>query len=207
MSTQTVLLIDADRRFGQFLEGLLSAAGFYVRGPYPELAEVLGRHDPDLVVMDPVGRGPAARQPALAAARRLFPKAALAVVSADLSDAALADSMLAGAVAHLGKDMTEAGLLHGLQLALSGHAVFPDRAMSLLDPSDKRANVHDLSPREAQILSCLLASPSNRAIADRLNISESTVKMHFKNLLRKIGAANRTQAAIWAMDHGITPMP
>jgi two-component system nitrate/nitrite response regulator NarL len=43
---------------------------------------------------------------------------------------------------------------------------------------------------------------SNKAIANRLGITEATVKVHLKSLLRKIGAANRTQAAIWALNNG-----
>jgi len=61
-----------------------------------------------------------------------------------------------------------------------------------------------LSVRETQILRFLLSGYSNKAIARQLNIAEATVKVHLKGVLRKVNAANRTQAAIWALSHGLT---
>lgn len=55
-----------------------------------------------------------------------------------------------------------------------------------------------LSAREAQILRCLTEGSSNKVIARRLAITEATIKVHVKTILRKIGVANRTQAAMWA---------
>lgn len=57
-----------------------------------------------------------------------------------------------------------------------------------------------LSDRELEILNCLVSGHSNKVIARRCNITESTVKVHLKAILRKIRVANRTQAAVWAMD-------
>jgi two-component system nitrate/nitrite response regulator NarL len=58
---------------------------------------------------------------------------------------------------------------------------------------------HRLSTKEIAILQCLVHGDSNKLIARKIQISESTVKVHIKAILRKIRAANRTQAAIWAM--------
>ncbi|MEE1612496.1 response regulator transcription factor [Microvirga sp. CF3016] len=55
-----------------------------------------------------------------------------------------------------------------------------------------------LSNREAEILTCLRDGAPNKVIARKLNLSEATVKVHVKTILKKIGACNRTQAAIWA---------
>src|SRR3546814_4975603 len=60
----------------------------------------------------------------------------------------------------------------------------------------------NLSERGSEILECLVQGASNKMIANRLNITEGTVKVHMKSLLRKIDAANRTQAAIWALNAG-----
>jgi two-component system nitrate/nitrite response regulator NarL len=59
---------------------------------------------------------------------------------------------------------------------------------------------HDLSRRELTILRCLTSGASNKMIARELDISEATVKVHVKAILRKIRVHNRTQAAIWAMN-------
>ncbi len=58
-----------------------------------------------------------------------------------------------------------------------------------------------LSAREAEILRCLMDGAPNKIIARKLDVAEATVKVHVKAILRKIGATNRTQAALWAMDH------
>jgi two-component system nitrate/nitrite response regulator NarL len=59
-----------------------------------------------------------------------------------------------------------------------------------------------LSEREAQILDGLVKGHANKIIARTCDISEATVKVHMKSILRKIRVANRTQAAIWALEHG-----
>jgi two-component system nitrate/nitrite response regulator NarL len=61
-----------------------------------------------------------------------------------------------------------------------------------------------LSEREEQILYCLVRGFPNKVIARELDIAETTVKVHMKSLLRKLRAENRTQAAIWAMNHSQT---
>jgi two-component system, NarL family, nitrate/nitrite response regulator NarL len=60
-----------------------------------------------------------------------------------------------------------------------------------------------LSHREHQVLICLARGESNKAIARLCHISEATVKVHLKAILRKTNARNRTQAAIWAIEHGL----
>jgi two-component system nitrate/nitrite response regulator NarL len=59
------------------------------------------------------------------------------------------------------------------------------------------------SHRELEILSCLSCGDSNKIIARTCHIAESTVKIHLKSILRKIHVQNRTQAAIWAIQHGL----
>jgi len=59
-------------------------------------------------------------------------------------------------------------------------------------------SVRKLSSREAEILTCLKDGAPNKVIARKLNLSEATVKVHVKTILKKIGARNRTQAALWA---------
>lgn len=58
-----------------------------------------------------------------------------------------------------------------------------------------------LSSREAEILHCLMQGAPNKVIARKLDVAEATVKVHIKAILRKIRVANRTQAAMWAVNH------
>jgi two-component system, NarL family, nitrate/nitrite response regulator NarL len=70
-------------------------------------------------------------------------------------------------------------------------------------PADMQRHV-GLSERESQILGCLVNGLSNKAIARELHITEATVKVHVKGLLRKTRASNRTQVAIWALNSGLS---
>jgi DNA-binding NarL/FixJ family response regulator len=63
-----------------------------------------------------------------------------------------------------------------------------------------------LSDREHQILACLAEGHANKTIGRMLNITEGTVKVHIKSLLRKLKVRNRTQAAIWALDHSASAL-
>ncbi|MFC4173456.1 LuxR C-terminal-related transcriptional regulator [Microvirga sp. GCM10011540] len=65
-------------------------------------------------------------------------------------------------------------------------------------PKSLASTRHNLSVREAEVLNCLMEGAPNKIIARKLDLAEATVKVHVKAVLRKIGAANRTQAAMWA---------
>ncbi|MGC2074916.1 MAG: response regulator transcription factor [Xanthobacteraceae bacterium] len=67
----------------------------------------------------------------------------------------------------------------------------------------KKTNGTLLSHREHQVLICIAHGQSNKGIARAYDISEATVKVHLKAILRKTNAQNRTQAAIWAIEHGL----
>ncbi|ANY83723.1 hypothetical protein BB934_36395 (plasmid) [Microvirga ossetica] len=90
--------------------------------------------------------------------------------------------------------------------AVVGQALLEQSRQSMLDaqeiqmaPAAKR--VGRLTDREAAILQCLTQGASNKMIAHRLGIAEVTVKVHIKSILRKVQAANRTRAAMWARQH------
>ena len=69
------------------------------------------------------------------------------------------------------------------------------------DQSSPDPRVGKLSPRETVILQSLMGGEANKIIARKLEITEATIKVHVKSILRKIGAANRTQAAMWANEN------
>jgi len=110
-------------------------------------------------------------------------------------------------------------LIRSLELVMLGEAVLPTDIMALLlDAVPAASGVQDqgeagagsdcsdpklrkLSTREAEILHCLTEGAPNKLIARKLDVAEATVKVHIKAILRKIGAANRTQAAMWATAH------
>ncbi len=106
-------------------------------------------------------------------------------------------------------------LIKSLELVMLGESVLPfevvrsivDRAPhdeplqdNMAEPKLSDLNGCKLSAREAQILGCLTQGAPNKIIARKFDITEATIKVHVKAILRKIGVANRTQAAMWATE-------
>jgi len=148
--------------------------------------------------------------------RNLADHARLVVLASNRTHQNLTFALQGGADGYLNKSMSCDVLQRSLQLVMLGEAVFPADVANLLittgveraPPAGTKAQPpsNELSKREVQILRCLLAGQSNKAIARNLSITESTVKMHFKNVMRKIHAQNRTQAAVWAIQNGLSPL-
>jgi DNA-binding NarL/FixJ family response regulator len=80
-------------------------------------------------------------------------------------------------------------------------AALPDENERAIFVTTEDTVAPQLSPREKSILRCLIDGDSNKCIARKIDIAEATVKVHVKAILRKIRVQNRTQAAIWAMNH------
>jgi two-component system nitrate/nitrite response regulator NarL len=94
-------------------------------------------------------------------------------------------------------------LTSSIQLAAS--AVPCSRGLPANGAGDNAAHVrggHGISEREEQILKALVRGYSNKMIARMHSVTEATVKVHMKSILRKVRVANRTQAAIWALKNG-----
>lgn len=220
MTFGSVMLVDHDQLFSAALAALLEEEGMTVASPVPSLqaatAALEDGEGPALIITDPAGLDRQEEMEPLVRLRTLAPEARLLVLSSDLSPAALGRSVAAGAHGHVSKGASFNAVLRAVKLIQMGQAVYPAMAaqsmgqapLPVTPVTDVTGNGEgaDLSPRETQILACVISGHSNKAIARRLSITESTVKMHFKNAMRKINAGNRTQAAIWAMEHGIAPM-
>jgi two-component system, NarL family, nitrate/nitrite response regulator NarL len=125
---------------------------------------------------------------------------------------ALAD----GAAGYLLKDATPEDLSQAINVALSGSGnvlsprviqnLFEDQETSVSNGHARR-NEYSLTQREHDILALLAEGRSNREIAQRLYLSEKTVKAHLAAIFRKLGVTNRTQAAMMAVQMGVGPVP
>jgi two-component system nitrate/nitrite response regulator NarL len=111
-----------------------------------------------------------------------------------------------GADGYLLKDMEPEDILESIRKALQGTLVISERLTQLLAKAirDEEQNTQDkpLSPltsREQEILDQIAKGMSNKRIARALDISEGTVKVHVKHLLKKLNLHSRTEAAIWAL--------
>jgi len=102
-------------------------------------------------------------------------------------------------------DLSADAFARSLRLICSGERVFPRnlalewRPQAPSPGTEPRSGGDRLSPREREVLAHLLEGHANKLIARHLGITEATVKAHLKNLLHKIRADNRTQAAVWAL--------
>lgn len=151
---------------------------------------------------------------ALAAARALrtrFDGSRLVFMADDVSIEAIAAAFGEGIDGYVIKSISCEPLKNALRMVACGEKVFPSQLASALTatvwklPSgnwDIDADLN-LSAREIEILRCLVSGHSNKVIARQLSITEATVKVHVKAVLRKLRVANRTQAAIWAFTRGL----
>lgn len=211
-----VMLVDSDRLFVAALGALLEGGPFKVASTSASYAEALACMEmgppPDLVLVSLPSSAIRAEETAMLARMRAKTRRGhLVVLASDMATPAVQAALMAEADACLHKGMSCEGLTRALHLVVLGEAVFPREVADLLagaPPEGLRGETGieegELSRRELEILHCLLAGQSNKAIARNLNITESTVKMHFKNVMRKIRAQNRTQAAVWAIQHGLS---
>lgn len=124
----------------------------------------------------------------------------------------MTDAFRAGVDGYIVKDIECQSLIESLKLIALGEKVLPSQlvkhlplrsAMDNASIGDGSELVESLSDRELETLRCLIMGYPNKVIAYRLDISEATVKVHVKAILRKLGVQNRTQAAIWAVNNGL----
>ena len=207
MTSSQTILIEPNRLFRQGLKHLLAGTCFEVGAEFNMIALALEAGEtagtPDLVISGQ----PVKAEAELRTLREVFPTARIVVLADDLSVDVLRVAMGGGADGFLIKTVSPEALIQSLQLVVIGEKVFPTNlAAMLLDmtASGPLNSVRGVSPREQQILQLLVTGASNKMIAIRLGITEATVKVHLKTLLRKIDVNNRTQAAIWAMNNGFT---
>lgn len=106
----------------------------------------------------------------------------------------------AGAMGYILKDSPQTTLISAIQAVYNGkRTISPELAQKLL----QRKTYPRLSPREMDIIRLMKEGKSNQIISVHLNITESTVKSHVKNILFKLGANDRTQAVTKALQRGI----
>jgi two-component system, NarL family, nitrate/nitrite response regulator NarL len=148
-----------------------------------------------------------------------WPSGRVVLLTARMETAALASAFQAGLDGLCSTAMDREPLIKALELVMLGETfISADAGLALLEqrqavpqahvcgpvtsaPGNDFASVSSLSGREAQILHFLTKGASNKLIARDLGVAEATVKVHIKAILRKVKAANRTQAAMWAQQH------
>ncbi len=208
-----VLIADDHTLFRDGLRSLLDAQGVEVVAEArngSEAVELARLHLPDVVLMDltmPVMGGLDATR----LIRATLPDVAIVVLTASEEDADLFEAIRSGARGFLPKDVEARTLLTMLEGVLRGEpALTPALAARVLDafarpePAPRPGPSTDLTDRERDVLQLLVSGvTSNRDLAERLFVSENTVKYHLRNILAKLHVENRAQVIAFAVREGL----
>jgi DNA-binding NarL/FixJ family response regulator len=156
-------------------------------------------HRPDLALMDlqmPEMNG----VDAIIAIRNEFPEARIVVLTTYAGDVQVQRAIRAGARAYLLKNTMHKDLLDTIRAVHAGkRTVSPEVSIELAE----HATDDSLTPAEIDVLRLIAAGNANKQIADQLSITEETVKGRVKNILSKLGANDRTHAAMIGLKRGI----
>ena len=156
-------------------------------------------HRPDITLMDlqmPEMNG----LDALIAIRGDFPEARIIVLTTYTGDVQVLRAMKAGARAYLLKNLLHKELLDTIRAVHAGKKTLsPEASYQLADHAADEA----LTPAEIEVLRLIAAGNANKQIASQLSVTEETVKGRVKNILAKLGASDRTHAAMIGLKRGI----
>jgi DNA-binding NarL/FixJ family response regulator len=210
-----VVIADDHALFRDGLRSLLEARGLEVIGEARngrEAVDQAGRLSPDIVLMDlhmPELDGLAATR--LISAQQ--PGVKVVILTASEEDAHLFEAIKSGAQGYLFKNLASDELFRLLEGVARGEpALTPALARKLLGEfahsastaAPAREALDALTEREQEVLDLLVQGiTSNRELAERLVISENTVKYHFRNILDKLHVQNRAQVIAFAVRHGM----
>jgi DNA-binding NarL/FixJ family response regulator len=187
--------------------------------------ELVERHGPDVVLMDlRMPRRDGVEATALIRARH--PRTRVVVLTTFADDEHILAALQAGALGYLTKDAGRVQIAQAVRAAAAGQSVLdpqvqqrlvaaavqarppsaasPPPAASSPSPASAASLPDGLTAREAEVLGLIGAGLSNREIAQRLFVTEVTVKSHVNRLFAKTGVRDRAQAVRYAYEHGLT---
>ncbi|MFD9093786.1 response regulator [Streptomyces collinus] len=162
---------------------------------------------PDVVLMDVKMPGTDGID-ALRRLRELDNRARVLIVTSFTEQRTVVPALRAGAAGYVYKDVDPDALAGAIRSVHAGHILLqPEVAGALLSQDEVNSGQGrggSLTEREREVLGLIADGRSNREIARALVLSEKTVKTHVSNILMKLDLADRTQAALWAVRHGVT---
>jgi DNA-binding NarL/FixJ family response regulator len=182
---------------------------------------------PDLAVLDQKIPGMNGLE-GLEKFREDYPEIPVAIMSGHVQSRYVKKVLASGAMGYFPRTLSGKSFLKAIKLVVRGEIFIPPECdneflISALADNDKAGNGlsygymgksvcglkggNNLTAREQQVLSCLLKGSSNKEIADKLGLQVVTIKLHVRGIFRKLGAKNRTQAALKAKELGFEPVP
>jgi DNA-binding NarL/FixJ family response regulator len=176
-----------------------------------EALELVQRTEPDVALLDLV----MPRLGGLEAIRRIrevAPATRVLVLTSFADDDTVLPALRAGAAGYLLKDVQPPELVGAIRTVHAGEALLAPAVATMLveqlaaeDGDGAPEREEHLTPREREVLALLARGRANKVIARDLGVSERTVKTHVSNILGKLNLTDRTQAAVYAVRHGIVP--
>jgi DNA-binding NarL/FixJ family response regulator len=157
------------------------------------------QHIPDITLMD-------LRLPgmdgidAMTAILAKFPNAKIIVLTTYSGDAQVLRALKAGARGYLLKDLLRKELLEAIRTVQAGRKRIPPEIAAQLA---EHASDTTLTRREIEVLKLIASGNANKLVADKLSVTENTIKMHLKSILSKLGASDRTHAVAIGVKRGI----
>lgn len=219
MSQAPLYIVGGTGLFRRGLCSFLEDTPFRLTGEYDSPAACVGAlakaAAPEAEIIVYVSNGDPEASAAAVDALLSCADARVLVLSGELSVDELGACLRVGAGGYLLSNISKEVLTHSLRLILLGETVFPSQLATAWATGQLRQTgnasgggtgtgkaLEALTNRETEILGCLTEGAPNKMIARQLGITEATVKIHVKSLIRKIGVQNRTQAALWAIQVG-----
>jgi DNA-binding NarL/FixJ family response regulator len=170
--------------------------------------DLVDAHSPDVVLMDLSMPG----VDGIEATRRVHavsPDTRIVILTSFSERGRILEAIDAGALGYLLKDADADEIVRGVRAAHEGGSPLDPRvAVTLVQQRRATDNAADsLTPREREVLDCVAEGLPNKLIARRLGIAERTVKAHLTRVFSVLGVTDRTQAALWAREHGLSAVP
>jgi DNA-binding NarL/FixJ family response regulator len=143
------------------------------------------------------------------AIRQTCPQTRVLIMTTHENPDYLLAALKAGAAGYVLKDVTRHDLLITIRRVLRGESVLSGeiavRALQRMADQQTRptGTPERLTPRELEVLEQIVEGHTNRVIADKLSLSVGTVKIHVEHIIAKLGVADRTQAAVRAIESGL----
>ncbi len=206
-----VMVADDHSLFRDGIVSLLEAAGFDVvaeAGTGKDILEAIQLSTPDLVLLDLTMPGMSGLE-ALKQIKLDHPEVKVVILTVSDDDDDLMAAIQAGASGYLLKDLDSQEFLELLSGLERGEAPMTRKTASRLmsrlatPRHDTGKSLPHLSDRELEVLGLVSRGMANKTIADKLSISENTVKYHMKNILQKLDVQNRTEAVSHALQNGL----
>lgn len=162
---------------------------------------------PDVIIMDmlmPEVDGPQA----IRLICQENPNARILVLTSFGEDKHVTAALQAGALGYLLKDSSPDDLFHAIRSVYRGNLVLPQKlALNLVQPKVNEYGLDQLTERETEVLKLVAQGQTNAEIARTLSIGVTTVRTHVGNLLSKLNFSNRTQLALFAIEHQLDNEP